>query len=511
MTQARSTKTKPVFLVALMAAGIAAFLSAAPVMAANPAQLTLRVRCTDATPPTAVADFSAARDNSTEGRVILMWTAPADQPGNVPVTAYDIRYATYSVMGSTTNWWNGAVSLPLTETLPVGGDESFIIDDLLGGTTYFFALRSRDAAGNWSALDDAVLGGAQVRAVPYGVRPAPVAGLSAFTNPDTSFNVMWAPVTMNADGSAFTDLSDYVVYRSNNLTGPFSTTVSSGAATSGFEFSATAAPTAVEYLRIVARDTSGNESDPATSNLLEVTPQGIIGQIALAADGTVSRAYVPASLMGELDNNGNGLLLRVAANTDSALNRDPRVVATYDVGVVSSTQAVDKNFTFSRPAMNVVIQSTTPVTEGSVGVLWWNGTAWVKLGQADVDELTNTVSFRTALPGTYQVRSFQAATALTLDKGNVFPRIFSPNGDGVNDTVFFVIDNPNGSAVEGKIYDVAGNEVSDIRPAGAGAPTANSLSWNGRDRNGTLVNAGVYIYLIKGEGKKMTGTVVVAK
>ena len=54
-------------------------------------------------------------------------------------------------------------------------------------------------------------------------------------------------------------------------------------------------------------------------------------------------------------------------------------------------------------------------------------------------------------------------------------------------------------------------EVADLRPAGAGAPTPDTLCWNGRDRNGTTARAGVYIYVIKGEGKSMTGTVVVAK
>ena len=47
--------------------------------------------------------------------------------------------------------------------------------------------------------------------------------------------------------------------------------------------------------------------------------------------------------------------------------------------------------------------------------------------------------------------------------------------------------------------------------AGAGAPTADTMMWDGRDRDGRLVKAGVYIYCVKGEGKKMTGTVVVAK
>jgi hypothetical protein len=193
------------------------------------------------------------------------------------------------------------------------------------------------------------------------------------------------------------------------------------------------------------------------------------------------------------------------------MNRDPRGLATFDVNFISPVQDVDKNFTLSRPAMNVVLQSTSPLKDGKVGVMWWNGTAWVKVGQASVDEMTDTVSFYTSRPGTYQIRSFLSATELTLDKASVFPRIFTPNGDGINDEVLFAIDNPKASSIEGKIYDVGGNEVADLKPAGAGAPTPDTLSWNGRDRNGTLARSGVYIYLIKGEGKSITGTVVVAK
>ena len=53
--------------------------------------------------------------------------------------------------------------------------------------------------------------------------------------------------------------------------------------------------------------------------------------------------------------------------------------------------------------------------------------------------------------------------------------------------------------------------IADLKPAGPGAPTADSLSWNGRDSHGDLVRSGVYVYEVKGEGRTITGTVVVAK
>jgi hypothetical protein len=77
--------------------------------------------------------------------------------------------------------------------------------------------------------------------------------------------------------------------------------------------------------------------------------------------------------------------------------------------------------------------------------------------------------------------------------------------------VLFVVENPRQSSIEGKIYDIGGNEVATLRPAGAGAPTPDTLVWDGHDRDGRLARSGVYIYRIKGEGKSFTGTVVVAQ
>jgi hypothetical protein len=513
MEQKRKTSTKRMLLRAFLALGTAAFLSSATVWAANPAGFTLRVRCADVQAPNAVTDLAASPNAAVEGQIILTWTAPADLPTG-DVSSYQVRYATFSVAsvgGSTTTWWNLATPFAgVPAPQPAGSFESAVVPSLSSGT-YYFAVRSQDAAGNFSPLDDGAVVGPQASAQPKSLAPAPVAGLLALVNPDTSFNVNWSPVVINADGTPALDINDYVVRKSGNLNGPFNVIVSSGAGASSFGFTASSAPVSLEYLQIVAKDNAGNESDPALSNLLLVTPQGVIGQVAAAQDGTQTHAYIPSSIMSELRGNGQDLLMRVSKDTDPNLNKDPRVLATYDVGFVSSAQVVDKNFTLSRPAMNVTLQYTPAPGATEVGVLWFNGVQWIKVGAAQVDTTLNTVSFYTGLPGIYQVRSFQAATSLNLDKANVFPRIFSPNGDGINDRVLFVIENPNGSAVDGKIYDVGGNEVATLAPAGAGAPTAATMAWNGRDRDGRLVRSGVYIYRIKGEGKSMTGTVVVAQ
>lgn len=505
---------------ALQAAALFVLFLSVSVGAAVSKSVLIRVKCTDIFPPNIVTDLTAVQ-RPTQGEIRLFWTAPSDYENPVTatppaVTSYEIRYATFSVAevgGSTIAWRAAAALLPAAATpapsAPGSAGEYATISSLTP-VVHYFGLWSFDARGNMSKV-------AMASATPLGdtVRPALVAGLEAASFPSVS----WSTVKMNADGTAFNDFDSYVISRSVSLTGvftPVASTVMFAPTEDRFSVAAASVTVPIEYLRITARDKSGNESDPALSNILQVTSEGIIGQIALAPNGTVSRAYVPSTLMGELRTTNGDRLLSIKADPAPAVNRDPRTLATYDVGVISSIQVVDKNFTFSRPAMTVSLQYSAPPAGASVGVLWWNGTAWIKVGQAEEndsngDGVNDTITFRTALPGIYQVRTFQAATELTLDKNNVFPRIFTPNGDGINDVVYFVIENPKGSPIDGKIYDVGGNEVSDIRPAGAGAPTADTLEWNGRDRKGDLVPAGVYIYRIKGEGKKMTGTVVVAK
>lgn len=105
-----------------------------------------------------------------------------------------------------------------------------------------------------------------------------------------------------------------------------------------------------------------------------------------------------------------------------------------------------------------------------------------------------------------------AGFAIALNPStDVVPRVFSPNGDGINDVVFFKVDNPRQTQVIGLVFDMSGAQVAFLAPAPNNLPTADSLYWNGRDENGSLVPPGPYIYRIDGDGSILSGIVVVAR
>jgi len=118
-----------------------------------------------------------------------------------------------------------------------------------------------------------------------------------------------------------------------------------------------------------------------------------------------------------------------------------------------------------------------------------------------------------------------AAAALAQSSFNFLgpiARIITPNGDGLNDTAIFCVDNPAFSDVQGKIYTLLGTEVAALGPLTSSVSTGmncpvgvlpNSsqyLTWDGRS-NGSVVRSGVYVYRIQAESRIYAGTIVVAR
>lgn len=91
---------------------------------------------------------------------------------------------------------------------------------------------------------------------------------------------------------------------------------------------------------------------------------------------------------------------------------------------------------------------------------------------------------------------------------DVRPRIITPNGDALNDVVFFQFDTTvAGLPIEADIRDIRGARVSGLDMDS----DEDALVWDGRDDDGQVSPSGIYIYTIKIGQSHATGTVVVAR
>lgn len=489
----------------------------APAPAALTDTLQFTVSIADADPPAAVDPLTATA-SVTPGQVVLDWLAP-DEDGvglnGEAVQTYLVRYATYSIadVGSAAAWWAAATPEPFVGVPQSPGQPELMVLSLAEGTRYYFAVRSIDASGNLSPLDNTVPQANALTRSSDAEAPVAVAGFRS-TAVGPNFVVTWAAVTSNMDGSPATDVVGYRIYSSTNLFGFETSSATVGFVPEGSRSVSLPRGSDMYYL-VCAVDSAGNESPVSASNFLRVSAVDGLSIGARDNAGSVGEAFLDDALLAELSRSGSDYLLNVAPDATPALSTGPWNRGTYRV----SLSAPDGTPTalagsFSRPDMTVVLEYSVESGDdpAKVGVFWWNGSRWIKLGRTSVASgaAPRTVTFQAAFPGVYQVRNYATPEELSLDRASVVPRVFTPNGDGINDAVYFYLENPRQSALDGWVIDMSGAEVARLRPAGDAA-ARNVLMWDGRDASGHRVPAGVYIYKIRGEGKTFSGSVVVAK
>ncbi len=104
----------------------------------------------DVTPPAGVTDLAAAQVG--KDNVVLTWTAPGDDGMAGAVTSYDLRWSTSPITAASFPSANPVSPAPAIR--PGGSPQSYAILGLTASTTYYFALRATDDAGNVSVLSN---------------------------------------------------------------------------------------------------------------------------------------------------------------------------------------------------------------------------------------------------------------------------------------------------------------------------------------------------------------------
>lgn len=106
----------------------------------------------DKTAPKAITDLRQADVNTSTAT--LEWTAPGDDSVTGVAYEYDFRASTETI-----NAANFAAAFKIDSVdapLPAGMTQSFKVETLTPGESYFFAIKTRDDAGNWSGMSNCV-------------------------------------------------------------------------------------------------------------------------------------------------------------------------------------------------------------------------------------------------------------------------------------------------------------------------------------------------------------------
>lgn len=190
--------------------------------------------------------------------VTLAWTAPGDDANIGTATLYDVRMSTAPI---DLNSWNSATQVAGAPAPRVAGSkQSFTVHSLTYGTTYYFAIRTQDDAGNWSGLSNVLKWDWVADTAP----PAAPSGVSA-TKDASDVHVHWA-------ANSEPDLDGYTVYRAQSASGPWSALNGSLlTSTDYYDANLPAGATQLWYA-VTATDWSANQSArSASANVSLVT------------------------------------------------------------------------------------------------------------------------------------------------------------------------------------------------------------------------------------------------
>ncbi|MBK8870483.1 MAG: gliding motility-associated C-terminal domain-containing protein [Elusimicrobia bacterium] len=138
----------------------------------------------------------------------------------------------------------------------------------------------------------------------------------------------------------------------------------------------------------------------------------------------------------------------------------------------------------------------TSIDETHLRLFYWDGAAWRLVGGSvnpDLDTVTAMVP-RLGLYALFEITDFSPKIYAPEE------RVFTPNGDGINDKLMF--DGLSGN-FEIKIFDETGQLIRVLREP----------EWDGRDTSGRTVDNGLYVYQYVSElgSEWVSGVVAVAK
>lgn len=448
----------------------------------------------DGVPPSAVQDLSV-EPGSVGGYALLAWTGVGDDADSGAASHYLIKFSTDPAQ----DW--GAFASLAGSSMPAGGlagiAESEEVAGLLGGVTYYFALKAVDDAGNAAALSNVAFAPAARDLYP----PLPPSGLSVADAPGDEGGALDLAWTISPDdGSGSGDVYGYHVFR-RLIGGEYVSTApyaSVGRGVSSYRDPAAVANVRY-YYSVAAFDStsdsalSGEISGVSADNWRFLDSSG--GAVVRLVDGM--EVSVPAASASQ---NDKIMVTRVDPDTYEPLARVSAAAAANPTGIVYEVKFQNAGTRLVAPAL-----ITLPYTEGEVAgmepanlrLYTLRDGRWVMLNTSRVDEAARKVSAEVSSFSIFRVMEYVPSGAL-LAAGEVYTY---PN-PATGDTVTFKFRPAYKAHVKIEVYNIAGEKVASLEKADCPAGQASELVWGVKS-----VASGVYIFRLEAASSAGTKTV----
>jgi hypothetical protein len=254
----------------------------------------------DTTAPAAVSDLAASA-GANEGEILLSWTAPGDDGSAGAVTGgqFVVKYATTGIISDFDNPPAGSATVTVSTSFAAGAAQNRTIAGLTPGASYWFAIKTRDEASNFSSWTSSAANpsvNTQAFAAAQDLAPG-----TPSLGGVTSFNRALS-VPFSAPSPDPGDIVSYFVYRASYA---FTSASDPGVTTTTYA-NASAAHTATSltngvtyYFRVQAQDAGPNFLTSALS----------------AAAGGIPRIRAPATLSAT--HGGSSVSLSWSASGDA--------------------------------------------------------------------------------------------------------------------------------------------------------------------------------------------------
>lgn len=353
---------------------------------------------------------------------------------------------------------------------------------------WYFHLRGKDRAGNWSEtshyrvkIDSTppiakikISGPAVINSDPPLARSGPVEVLLQTTE------AVFDPVLEYRPASATSPVPIKLAAEGDVLKGAFNVTTHTGDGKVDFLFS--------------AKDEAGNIGrDIAAGGYF------MIDTLIHADAGEASEVLCVTEPDTRLSLPSGSIMQDLRVEIVKSVSGSSGVIAVYDFIPYDSRMRRIKDIILRIPAE--ITFSPQPGYK-AMGVYYWDGVKWHKVQDIRGQDAYTTV--RVDYLGRFALMKTEPA-ASEIMYGWAAPNPFTPNGSGdaTDRTIFHVATRYGSNDFTVNIYDLNGRLVKCLDKG--------IRTWDGSDEDGRIVEGGLYIYQIHSEDQIISGTVVVLK